>query len=435
MPNFIPISNEQQLKDHHIVFEKLGKSQGFLGLGRKIYLVYDDQKAEWSIVSLNIIHRILRFVCGFYKETQKEVIRKNLEQYQFTRTQTNQDEALVERIDAIWGIRVDQTSEEDKSPTPAPNIIAPEEKSQYAAPIYDPKTHHFTEIDPQVIQLAEQLKQALDPKDLKNIQRACLFGDWKGMDYNTDSEAVKKGKEFSLLDKIATELPELGHHMFFNIRGNGECGYRAIIDGLIYKDCIQQDHVDGLKESIQRAFDNLNASWDTLPFNEGEKDLFVRSKNLALEQLDRMKGIDRARRIALLQEEQPFLAPFLTLIRCLIASQTIFFKTENLEQANSSKIDILNAPLFECSEMNVTLEQFLRSKVIADADSPRSFWAQGSDFAAIGYALNKNICCIFGNRYKDNEYGIQRTFDDQPPFFYGLNLTGQVHFNALIPLV
>lgn len=492
MSDFIPIIFPNELNSN-INLQNLGKATGFLGFGRKIYLVYDEQKGSWGIKSLNLPQRILRFVFGSYRETHKEVVKtrllSNLHPFE---QEARQNSAFAERVHHIWNIRLSQSSNDPISPAK---------------------------------QLMIEYRKALGAADLKNIQRVCLFGDWKEMGFNIDMPSVKAGHEFTLLEQIATELPELGHYAFINIRGNGECGYRAIVTGLIHNDCILQNNIEGLKCSFQNAFDSLITAWDALPFDETQRGVFEASKTEALTQLDRMQEMSIQQRMALLQEEKPFLAPFLSLVRCITVSQTKIIQdqdieqqvTDNLDRTNeilatlrekanlteeeekdlsyavknyplnlllsrtelidiprnplqnsmksqlqslaerangvdgkllieleqlvneghtlSNKQNILAAPLGEMLEMGLTMEEFLKQKALSNADSARYLWALGSDFTAIGYALNKNICCIYRDEYKKDEFGIQKTFSNRPVDFYGLNMTGQVHYNALLPLL
>jgi|GEM_PF-2683674 len=533
MSSFIPISSALKLQASNIDFKNLGKSTGFLGLGRKIYLVYDEQQGCWGIQHLNIIQRILRFTLGFYAETHKEIVGKNLMTHQSKLTSHAE---LAKRILEIWKIHIlspePLQQEEDsplfpselkegESPIALP-LFQSNPTSLPSQPIYDATKHCFNGRRPRIEEQMAQLKQALQPEDLKNIQRACLFGEWEEMDYRIEKDDVRQGKDFKLLEKMAIELPELGNYAFFNTRGDGECGYRTIIDGLIYGDCIARDNMDGLKDSFREAFNRLAESWNAL-FPESERRVFERVKEDALIQLERMRDKDIASNIALLQEDSPFLKTFIDLLRFISISQIKFIQTENIEaklltnsdekrkvladlktkhslteeesenlsyavenysfsalllkgwelydipgnasknaikdqlrslaqrvnvndlqmlkylarEQNhlSNKQNILAAPLAEMAEMGIlSMDEFLRRKAFADANSPRGLWALGSDFVAIGYALNKNICCLYRDRYKENAFDIQKTFQDRPADFYGLNLTGQIHYNALLPL-
>jgi hypothetical protein len=475
-------------------------------------------------MSLDFFQRILRRL-GFYKETHKEVVRSYLTDYSFNRAVSN-NQGFAQRIQHVWGVilasspflkRKQPLKEESPS-------LSPKESSPPAQSLYQSKIHSYTQRDLRVEPLMKQYQKALNAQDLKNIQRAVLFGDWKGMEYNIDNEFVKKGQDFVLLEKIAHELPELGNYLFFNKRGNGECGYRTIVDGIIHSDCIQHNRIGALKASIQTAFDTLIKSWNSLPFDAEEKELFPACTRQVLRELDNLEKLPIPKRMAKLQDEA-FLAPFLTLIRCLIVSQTKLLEGEkideqelanikrtreiledfsqkapfneqeekklsyamrhysladllgdahlsdipgndlqnmrkdelkklvrrahevdsiNLTELNhlvhqghelSNKENILTAPLAETLDLDISLDEFLKQKALGNADSPRAFWAIGSDFSAVGYALKKNICCIYREAHKVNSYGIQKTYPDQPADFYGLNLTGQVHYNALLPLV
>lgn len=97
--------------------------------------------------------------------------------------------------------------------------------------------------------------------------------------------------------------------------------------------------------------------------------------------------------------------------------------------------NIANSIIPETLELGISVDEFLRQKALGNADSPRAFWAVGSDFAAVGYALNRNIGWIYRDEYKENAYNIQQTFLGKPADFYGFNLTGQIHYNLLLPLV
>ena len=390
-------------------------------------------------------------------------------------------------------------------------------------PTYDTTSNQFTNVDLRAEKNVKDWQKILKPEVKKNIQALARFGDWKGMGYNIDSEAVKRGKPFRLLEKMAVEMPELGHFVYFDKRGNGECGYRTLVDGIIYGECILTDNVDNLKQSLQTAFDSLVDSWNSLSFTTKEKVHFEVSKDQALQELERMKGLSIEERIALLQDEA-FLAPFLMLVRYLIVSQTKSIDAEKpadkilandkeareileligekekfsekeaeflsyalanyaldallgngelpdahgnddrnknkesirkivqqVHQADQlllkrlcelyrmrnefqNKEDILATPLPEYLDLGITLEEFLKRKALGNQDSPRALWALASDFTALGYALNKNICCIFRDAFKDKVFDVVKTFRDRPPYFYGLNLTTQAHYNALLPL-
>lgn len=507
MSNFIPLLNKQLIKNSNINLNELGISTGFLGLGRKIYLVYDERQGGWGVESLNLIQRILRFVFGLYGHTHKETIRPLLLSNQSLLLQESiQYSSLFERIQHVWNVSLVQESHRFCSP------------SQIT---YDKTINRFYGRASQAERLMIQYREALVPRDLKNFQRVCLFGNWKEMDVNIDAPLVRDGREFKLFELIATELPELGNYAFVNIRGNGECGYRTIVSGLIHNDCIFHNRIDELQCSLQRAFNNLINSWNALPFDETETTFFETSKNASLIQLDRMKEMTILQRIALLQEEE-FLAPFLSFIRCITVSQTKLIQDEDLEEqvirnrdrtneilaalrqktigesellsyaiknyplnsllshtvlpdipgnacqnakkeqlqllvqqaykvnsnllteleklvsegdALSNKQNILAAPLTESSELRLSTEEFLRQKALGNANSPRPFWALGTDFIAIGYALNKNLCCIYRDQFKDLAFGIQKTFSNYPADFYGLNMTGEVHYNALLPII
>lgn len=546
MQTFISLSNTKQLNDHHIKLENIGKQTGFLGLGQKTYLVYNENKEDWGVENLNLFQRILRRVFGFYQETHHSEVKRLLDAHSLKECEATKNTQFIERIANIWNIHF-PLEEESSSPSSSHETHSPQlvyfnqSKSDRKSPpffktiskrqstcIYDSATHQFKNRDPEVEKIATQFQIALLPANLKNIQTACLFGDWKGMGFNINHILVKKGKGFTLLQKIATEIPELGNYIFLNKRGNGECGYRTIVDGLIHGDCIRQDNIDKLKEIFQNAFDHLIESWNALPFdplNPAERNLFEISKDRAFAQLDRMKKMNTAYRITLLQEETPFLAPFLSFIRCITVSQTKLIESEKideqtlanvkrtneilallrdkanftaLEEKNlsyavknyspeallndaeltdiigngsenllkkelkklvkrafladeallteltdlvvqgdelSNKENILTAPLAEMLDMGISRDEFLKQKALGDANSPRSLWAIGSDFTAIGYALNKNICCIYRDQYKDDAFGIQKTYRNQAADFYGLNMTGQVHYNALLPLM
>lgn len=404
-------------------------------------------------------------------------------------------------------------------PTPSANPLIPK-------PVYDSTKNRFEGIHPQAEELAEQLKTVLKPEVAVglNIERVARFGDWQEMGYEAQKPLVRQGKEFKLIESIAAAMPELGHYVFLNVRGNGECGYRSLANGVIYGDCILNDDVEGLKQTLQTAFDQLIESWNTLPFSPKERNRFKASHEEALIHLDQMKKLTSEGRMALLQDEA-FLAPFLTLIRCIVVSQTKCIESEkvddkihaNVKQTNdilesfkaklqiseaeeellsyalanysldallgdaelidkygnekqnkmkgeikgivrrayqadekllaqlkdllsrrdelSNKENILATPLPEYLEMGIDFDEFLKRKALGHAESPRSLWALGSDFTALGYALNKNICCIMRDAFKDNVFDVVQTYPERPPYFYGLNLTSQAHYNALLPLV
>lgn len=391
----------------------------------------------------------------------------------------------------------------------------------FSEPIYNSSKNHFEQIFPRVEQLVTHYQTAVAPSDKKNIQRVVRFGDWQGMDYKIEKQAVKQGKDFRLLEKMAVEMPELGNCIFVNARGNGECGYRSLVIGLLHGDCILKDNVEGLILSCQTAFDRLIGCWNSLPLNPEAKRRFDESRIQACAHLDRMKNLSTEERMALLQDEA-FLASFLVFVRCIIVSQTKYIANENIDdeqvknrdqtnntlkifsdnlnlgekdseflsyalanysldallgnaelpdrfhndkqnkgkdhireivrRANdfdhnlmrqlkdlldhrdelSNKTDILSTPLPEYMDLGITLDEFLVRKALGDADSPQPLWALGSDFTALGYALNINICCIVRDAFKDNVFDVVKTFRDRSPAFYGINLSGP-HYNVLLP--
>lgn len=394
----------------------------------------------------------------------------------------------------------------------------------YVMTLYQKSRAHPSSTQPKRETLKiDQLQSILKPAIMKNIQAVAKFGDWQEMGYRTEVPAVRSGREYRLLEKIATEMPELGQYLFFNKRGNGECGYRTLVDGILWQNCIRTNRVDELQGALQKAYETLIGSWNKLPFSANEKGRFGESLTQAREELEKMKSLSNDQRVALLQDES-FLAPFLTLARCLIVSQTkclsdakidvkveentkktneclakikkeCDFNDEQIEhlsyalgnyplslllgdaelpnkrgndkqnlvkgqiketvqKANRAKPQLLNeimeyydtldelanqelilgGPIAEYLELGIDLEEFLKRKALGNADSPRPYWALGSDFTALGYALNMNICCIFRDAAKDNAYDVVKTYKDRPADFYGLNLTGQAHFNVLLPL-
>ena len=413
------------------------------------------------------------------------------------------------------------TDKQDPAPKP-PQPVNP----VISQPVYDSTKNRFEGIHPQADKLAVQLKKVLKPEVAVglNIERVARFGDWQEIGFEAQKPLVRQGKEFRLIESIAAAMPELGHCVFLNVRGNGECGYRSLANGVIYGDCILKDDVEGLKQTFQTAFDQLIESWNRLSFNQVERNRFKASHDKALNHLDQMKKLDSEGRMALLQDEA-FLAPFLTLIRCIVVSQTKYIESEKVEdqvhantkQTNdilesfktklhlseaekelltyalanysldsllgdaelidkygndkqnkikgeikeivrrahqadgellnqlkdllnrrdelSNKGNILAAPMPEYLEMGVEFDEFLKRKALGNADSPRPLWALGSDFTALGYALNKNICCIMRDAFKENVFDVVRTYPERPPYFYGLNLTSQAHYNALLPLI
>lgn len=72
-PKFIPIN---EAKDE--LLDNIGKPAGYLGLGRKVYLVFDETNRQWGVERLNIFERAIRFLFGAYKETHKAVVQRNL---------------------------------------------------------------------------------------------------------------------------------------------------------------------------------------------------------------------------------------------------------------------------------------------------------------------------------------------------------------------
>lgn len=581
MLEFIPVKNTLLLQKYDIQLENLGKSTGFMGCGKKIYLVFDQHKKEWGVTRLDFIQRILRYF-GFYKATYKEVVGTHLHQNPCLL----KNEGFIKRIQDIWGIHfpthlaekkagsdlltkkpaenlnefdgdlqkvkikdhAEEELEEDEIPDDLSSIHSQSDDEDYnsscdenwlkveedlyfdldeeledeqklTSSSYNPFTHSFKR-DPVVLQNAEQFKQALKAADLKNIRQVTPFGNWIEMDYNIDVPNVINGKSMQLLEKMAIEHPELGHYLYLNIRGNGECGYRSIVTGLIYHDCIRNDRIDELKASIQNAFDTLEESWNDLPFKTNEKEYFALNTYQTLFFLDEMKKLDKQNRIASLQDES-MLTPFLNLIRCISVSETKLIEKQKpevedqntaiegnkiLEQfalsqeekelmtyalsnyslddliSNESLIDkegyekqnlqketmktivkkaqqsnpyalnklmklidqryeiafknlIINSTIPETLELGISLNEFLRQKALGNADSHRSFWALGSDFTAIGFALNKNIGWIYRDAFKENAYDIYAIFRNKPADFYGFNLTGEIHYDLLLPLV
>lgn len=98
MLEFIPIKNSELLEKYDIKLENLGKSTGFMGCGKKIYLVFDQQKKEWGVTRLDFFQRILRYF-GFYQATYKETVRDQLINYPCTL----KNQGLTKRIQQIWG--------------------------------------------------------------------------------------------------------------------------------------------------------------------------------------------------------------------------------------------------------------------------------------------------------------------------------------------
>ena len=72
---------------------------------------------------------------------------------------------------------------------------------------------------------------------------------------------------------------------------------------MIYGDCILKDDVEGLKQTLQTAFDQLIESWNRLSFNQVERNRFKASHDKALNHLDQMKKLESEGRMALLQDE------------------------------------------------------------------------------------------------------------------------------------
>lgn len=522
MLEFIPVKNTELLQKYDIKLEDLGKSAGFMGCGRKIYLVFDQKKMEWGVTRLDVFHRILRYF-GFYKATYKETVRESL----IKNPCVIKNDGFTKRVKDIWGIHfppdlpeikppIDpekdkkNKTEDDESLSDQSSIYSHDDDSSLeddedlfnlleiygpgnfsfgefdensddestrfsresdltteellentgnifkkdvsgiekpvkkhpvfiAPPVYEQAHHRFWGLSPQAKILETQYKKSLPIQEKLNIEKSTLFGNWVEMGWNSTVETVLKGPEFQILEKIAKENQELGNYLFLGIRGDGRCGYRAILSSLIHNDCILNDNVEALQNSFIQAFNDLNPYWKTLFKDHPEAKRFEISKEKVFKSLESMNDLNREKRIEKLRDET-YLEPFFTFIRCLVVSQIQQFDISPPAQLDKSDDEYINVESFqanlfsnhsEADELGIKHEEFLKRKGVGDDGTITSYWLSASDQDLIGYALKKNICCIWGDRKAIN-YDTNKIFPNKKPDFYTMNLNVK-HYYALVP--
>jgi len=77
MSDFIPLGDKGELSREGIKFEDIGQAPGYLGLGRKVYLVFE--KGCWGVKSLNIFERIARYFGAFaFENTHWSIVEGHL---------------------------------------------------------------------------------------------------------------------------------------------------------------------------------------------------------------------------------------------------------------------------------------------------------------------------------------------------------------------